>query len=143
VLELLRDQNHKASDQLEGALKVEHPELKRISWTLYWGYWFLTLVAAIPSLSWLGVIGYIALVIVALMKMGDAVDTIYESHFRNYVLVAIIGTVGLILALLFMFLNEAVSLLIAAVLIVLVLVWSAYRIIKGMLRLNSGRAFRD
>jgi len=116
---------------------MKHQELNRVAWVLYWGYWVLTILAAIPLTSWLGVLGYLGLVIVAFMKMSDATQTIYESHFRNYVLVAIVGIIGSLLAVASFFVN----IIVALVLIFAVLVWSAYRIVKGMLRLNSERAY--
>jgi len=120
----------------------EH-ELGRVAWILYWGYWILTLIAAIPLLSWLGILGYIALVVVALMKIGEAADTIYESHFRNYVLVAVVGVVGSLVFVFLLVVSIDVGLSVGIIIIVGVLAWSVYRIVKGMLRLNSGRSYSD
>lgn len=83
--------------------------------------------------SYFTVITAIIGVIIAHVKKGDAAGTIYESHFSNHIKVfwigLLLGIVGVALAVI----------LVGYLVLAVVAVWSIYRVIKGLIRLNDGR----
>lgn len=72
-------------------------------------------------------------VIIAHVKRGDAAGTIYESHLRNQITVFWMGLLLGIVGFLLTFVVVGWFVLLG------VFVWTLYRIIKGLLRLNDGR----
>lgn len=79
----------------------------------------------------------IAGVIVAHLKLGDVRGTILESHYQWLIRTFWIALAAGFVSALLSFIG------IGLLLIVAVLVWYIYRLVKGWLRLNDGKAIDD
>lgn len=75
-------------------------------------------------------------VIIAYLKRGDARGTAWESHFSNQILifwtVLVVGLIGGFLTLI----------LIGWLVLVVLAVWSIWRVVKGIVRALDGAAYR-
>jgi len=74
-------------------------------------------------------------VIIAHIKKGSAVGTIYESHYGNQI---VTFWVALVLSIIGFVLTYV---LIGFLVLFGVFVWFLYRTIKGLMRLNDGRPY--
>lgn len=74
-------------------------------------------------------------VIMAHVKRGDSIGTIYESHFTNQIRTFWIGLFLSIIG------GIATIILIGWLILFGTYVWVLYRTIKGFLRVNDGRAY--
>lgn len=79
----------------------------------------------------------IAGVIVAYLKIGDVRGTVLESHYQWLIRTFWISLAAGIIAALLSFIG------IGLLLIIVVVVWYIYRLVKGWLRLNDGKAIDD
>lgn len=90
---------------------------------------------ALHLLGLVTVIGFIAGLILAYIKRDDALGTIYESHFRWQTR----SFWWFVLWFVLLLIPTAVTLFVVPFFIV-AQIWFAYRMIKGWLRMNDGRA---
>ena len=122
------------------ALGNSETSFRNLAWILYWGTAAATLIGLFPVFAWVTFFVGIAIVIIAALKMAPAAGTIYNSHFRNILVVTIISVVGYYLLLLVTLGTFGLGLIITIPLGLALIVWYIYRVVKGMLRLNEGNA---
>ncbi|MFP4332231.1 MAG: DUF4870 family protein [Campylobacterales bacterium] len=100
-------------------------------------YIMMLIGSIIPSMTWiLGIplLGLIA-VIIAYIKKDDAENSLSASHFQNIITVfwvnLIFGFIGFITTVI----------LIGWLILVVLFIWTMVRLLKGILRVNDGRAY--
>jgi uncharacterized membrane protein len=100
-------------------------------------YIMMLVGSIVPSMTWiLGIplLGLIA-VIIAYIKKDDAENSLAASHFQNIITVfwanVIFGFIGFITTVI----------LIGWLILVVLFIWTMVRLLKGILRVNDGRAY--
>lgn len=122
------------------SLSDSAPSFKNLAWVLYWGTVAVNLIGLFPIFAWVSLVVGIGIVVVAAMKMSSSVGTIYNSHFRNIVIVAVVSLVGYFLLLLITIGTLGLGIIITGPLFIALMIWYIYRVVKGMMRLNEGTA---
>jgi uncharacterized membrane protein len=112
-----------------------------LSWALYIA---AGVVTASPWLDFSNstlLLGSIAILVVAGLRKGEAASTIFASHMGNVFSVMLASMIigGLLSA--FFWLTLGIGFFITVPLSWLLILWSAYRLIKGALRLKDGLAY--
>lgn len=86
--------------------------------------------------SWItGPIGFI----IALVKKGDAVGTVYESHFDALIRSGILVFLGYTIGWIFVF--TFIGAIIGFPILAITWIYNVYVVVKGMLRLLDGRPY--
>lgn len=98
------------------------------------------MIGLFPFFLWVSAIAWIAAVIIAALKLSPSKDTIYNSHFKNIVLTAVLSAASLVFFFVVTVLTFGLGLIITIPVIIAAFIWFVYRIVKGMMRLNEGRA---
>lgn len=143
--------NASVSDTLSGAasgvanafsnsLSDTESSFKNLSWILYWGTVVMNVIGLFPVFVWVSLVMMIGIVIISALKMAPSVGTIFNSHFRNIVVVSIVSVVGYFILLLFTIGTLGIGLIVTIPLTIALLIWYVYRVVKGMLRLNENKA---
>jgi uncharacterized membrane protein len=109
--------------------------------------WILYLAASGIGLATLGeisgtllLIGCIIVIVLAQSRKGDAQGTIYASHLTR---IARVMTISLIVALALLtvtILTLGIGILITWPLYLIFLVWLAFALVRGMMKLNDGQS---
>jgi uncharacterized membrane protein len=125
-----------------GRILEKSPQgFESLSWALY-------IAAGVVTASpWLDIsnstllLGSIAILVVAALRKGEAASTIFASHMGNVFSVMLASMIigGLLSA--FFWLTLGIGFFITVPLSWLLILWSAYRLIKGALRLKDGVAY--
>ena len=84
---------------------------------------------------------YIAIMILAYIRKTDADGTLYASHLQNTFTVGIVSLVVSALLVLFTIGTLGFGVILAIPLWLVLIVWSLYRIITGMLALRDKQPF--
>jgi uncharacterized membrane protein len=123
------------------ALERSEPGYHALSWLLYVG---LLVIAASPFIDISGttvVIGSVVILVLAMSRRGDAAGTIYGSHLSNIFTVTLVNMVVGFMLLAFTILTLGLGIIISWPLSILLILWSAWRVVRGMLKLNDGLAY--
>lgn len=110
---------------------------KNLAWILYWGTVAMNIIGLFPVFLWVSLIMMVGIVVISAMKMAPSSGTIYNSHFRNIVVVSVVSVVGYFLLFLVTLGTLGLGLIITVPLFIALLIWYVYRIVKGMMRLNE------
>lgn len=112
-----------------------------LSWVLY-GAAIVIAASSLADVSGtLLLIGCIAVIVLASTRRKEAEGTLYASHLANVLKVM---TVDLIVGLVLMaitFLTLGIGIIITWPAALIMLAWSAWRLIGGMMKLNDGVAY--
>ena len=122
------------------ALERSEPGYHALSWLLYIG---LLIIAASPFIDISGttiVVGSVVILVLAMSRRGDAAATIYGSHLSNIFTVTLVIMVVGFLLLAFTVLTLGLGLIITWPLSIVLVLWAAWRVVRGMLKLNDGLA---
>ncbi len=112
-----------------------------LSWALYFGTIATGIVGLMPPLAFVCFVLYIAIMVLAYIRKTDAVGTLYASHLQNTFTVGIVSFVVSILLILFTIGTLGFGAILAIPLWLVLIVWSLYRIITGMLALREKKPF--
>jgi uncharacterized membrane protein len=125
-----------------GRILEKSPEgYESLSWALYVG---AGVVTASPWLDISGstlLFGSIVILIIAGLRKSEAASTIFGSHINNVFSVMLASMIIGGLLWLFTVLTLGIGIIISWPLSMLLVAWSAYRLIKGALRLKDGVAY--
>jgi uncharacterized membrane protein len=127
--------------ELGRALERSEPGYHALSWLLYIG---LLVIAASPFIDISGttvVVGSIIILVLAMSRRSDAAGTIYGNHLSNIFTVTLVNMVVGFLLLSFTILTLGLGIIISWPLSIILVVWSAWRVVRGMLKLNDGQAY--
>ena len=113
---------------------------KNLAWILYWGTVGTGLLGLFPIFAWLSTFLGLGIIIIAALKMAPARGTIYSSHFKNLVVISIVGLVGYFLLLLITLGTLGFGIILTLPLGIALVIWYVYRVVKGMMKLNEGSA---
>jgi uncharacterized membrane protein len=109
--------------------------------------WALYVVSGLIAVATLGeisgmllLIGCLVVIFLARSRRADAAQTIYASHFGR---IATVMTVSLVVAIVLLAVTVAtlgIGIIVTWPLYILYLLWLAYMLIRGMMKLNDGEA---
>ena len=123
------------------ALDKTEEGYESLSWALYFGTIATGVIGLIPPLAFLCFVLYIAIMILAYIRKTDADGTLYASHLQNTFTVGIVSLVVSALLVLFTIGTLGFGVILAIPLWLVLIVWSLYRIITGMLALRDKQPF--
>ncbi len=123
------------------ALEKSPEGYEALTWVLYIAAGLLSATPFVDlSFSTL-FFGSIAVLVISGLRKSEAASTIYGGHLQNIFTVMLAGMVIGGLLSVFFWLTLGFGVIITWPLSMLLLAWSAYRLIKGFLRLKDGVAF--
>ena len=137
VLDTLGGAASSVTQAFSNSLSDSESSFKNLAWILYWGTVAMNIIGLFPVFLWVSLVMMIGIVIFAAMKMAPSSGTIYNSHFRNIVVVSVVSCIGYFLLFLVTVGTLGLGLIITVPLSIALLIWYTYRIVKGMLRLNE------
>jgi uncharacterized membrane protein len=123
------------------ALDKSEEGYEALSWVLYFGTIATGIVGLMPPLAFLCFVLYIAIMVLAYIRKTDAAGTLYASHLQNTFTVGIVSFVVSVILILFTIGTLGFGAILAIPLWLVLLVWSLYRIITGMLALKEKKPF--
>lgn len=123
------------------ALDKNEEGYEALSWALYFGTIATGIIGFIPALSFICFILYIAILVLAYVRKSDAAATIYASHLQNTFIVGIVSFIVSALLIAFTVATLGFRAILTIPVGLLLVVWSLYRIIVGMLALKEKRMF--
>jgi uncharacterized membrane protein len=110
--------------------------------------WVLYIAAGVVTASpWIDIsgtalfVGSIVILIIAGLRKSEAAATLFGSHMQNVFSVMLASMLIGGLLWLFTVMTLGIGIIISWPLSMLLVAWSAYRLIKGVLRLKDGVAF--
>jgi uncharacterized membrane protein len=127
--------------ELNRALEKSPEGYQALSWVLYVA---AGAVAASHWIDWTGtsvLIGAVIIVIMAGLRKQEAANTIHGSHLQNIFSVMLAYLLLGALLWLVTVLTLGIGALITWPLSLVLTAWTAYRLIRGLMRLNDGVAY--
>jgi uncharacterized membrane protein len=125
-----------------GRILEKSPQgFESLSWALYIA---AGVVTASPWLDFSNstlFIGSIVILVISALRKGEAASTIFGSHMGNVFNVMLASMIIGFLLSTFFWLTLGIGFFITVPLSWLLILWSAYRLIKGALRLKDGVAY--
>lgn len=107
--------------------------------------WVLYVASAALSAATLGefsgtllFIGAIVVVVLASSRKADAASTIYGSHLENISRVMWINLIASLCLIAFTFITFGIGVIITWPLYLVLLVWTGFKLIRGLMKLNDG-----
>ena len=107
--------------------------------------WILYFVSAGIAVATLGEIsgtllcvGAIAVIVLASSRKNDAAGTIFVSHLENIRWVMLVNLIASIILLTVTLITFGIGIIITWPLYVILLVWTGFKLIRGMMKLNDG-----
>ena len=109
--------------------------------------WVLYIASGLIALATLGeisgtllLIGCVAVIVLAHSRKTEAATTIYGSHLARIAKVMTISLIVAILLLVITWVTLGIGILLTWPLYLIYLVWVAYMLITGLMKLNDGKA---
>lgn len=115
---------------------------KTLAWILYWTSLALWLVGLIPFMIFFCLFVFVGILILSYIRKSDAADTPYGSHFANVFFVGIVGTVASFFLLVLTIGTLGIGLIITIPAWIGLTIWSLYRYISGMLKLQESSPYQ-
>jgi uncharacterized membrane protein len=112
-----------------------------LSWILYFA---AGAVAASHWIDWTGtsvLVGAVVILVLSGLRKNEAASTIFGSHLQNIFSVMLAYLLVGTMLWLFTVLTLGIGVIITWPLSIILLLWAAYRLIKGLMRLNDGVAY--
>jgi uncharacterized membrane protein len=123
------------------ALDKTEEGYEALSWVLYFGTIATGIIGLMPPLAFLCFVLYIAIMVLAYIRKADAAGTLYATHLQNTFTVGIVSFVVSVLLILFTIGTLGFGAILAIPIWLVLVVWSLYRIITGMLALREKKPF--
>jgi uncharacterized membrane protein len=110
--------------------------------------WVLYIVSAGIAAATLGefsgtllCLGCIAVIVLASSRKSDAAATIYGSHLSNIRWVMIVNLIASLILITITVITLGLGVVITLPLYVILLIWTGFKLIRGMMKLNDGAGY--
>ncbi len=122
-----------------GKMLERTPEgFNALAWVLY----FVSAGLAVATLGEISgtllCIGAIVVIVLSSSRKSDAAGTIFASHLENIRWVMLVNLIASIILLTLTFITFGLGIVITWPLYVILLVWTGFKLIRGMMKLNDG-----
>jgi uncharacterized membrane protein len=112
-----------------------------LSWVLYVGSATLAAATLGEFSGTLLFLGAIVVIVLASSRKADAATTIYGSHLENISRVMWVNLVASLLLIAFTFITFGIGVIITWPLYLVLLIWTGFKLIKGMMKLSEAQAY--
>jgi uncharacterized membrane protein len=112
-----------------------------LTWVLYVGSAALAAATLGEFSGTLLFLGAIVVIVLSSSRKADAAATIYGSHLENISGVMWVNLVASLLLIAFTFITFGIGIIITWPLYLVLLVWTGFKLIKGMMKLNDAQAY--
>jgi uncharacterized membrane protein len=109
-----------------------------MSWALYVSSAALSAATLGEFSGTLLFLGAIVVIVLASSRQNDAAGTIHQSHFANISTVMWVNLVAALLLIAFTWITFGIGVIITWPLYLVLLIWTGFKLIKGMMRLSEG-----
>jgi uncharacterized membrane protein len=112
-----------------------------MSWVLYVGSAALAALTLGEISGTLLFLGCIAVVVLASSREKEAAGTLYGSHLTNIRKTMMVNLIVALILIAFTWITFGIGIIITWPIYLCFLVWTGFKLIKGMMRLNDGVAY--
>jgi uncharacterized membrane protein len=112
-----------------------------LSWVLYVASAALAAATLGEFSGTLLFLGAIVVIVLSSSRQTDAAATIYGSHLANIARVMKINLVAALLLMAFTWLTLGIGVIITWPLFLMLLVWTGFKLIKGMMKLSEAQGY--
>jgi uncharacterized membrane protein len=112
-----------------------------LSWALYIASGALAAATLGEFSGTLLFLGAIVVIVLASSRKSDAASTIYGSHLENISSVMWVNLVASMLLIAFTFITFGIGVIITYPLYLVLLIWTGFKLIRGLMKLNDAQAY--